>query len=66
VRGNILIDNETFLVTDFVNLKIKSTQSFKVIYRVRMYTRILIEMSRLSHCVSQENKCITLSKYIMG
>jgi hypothetical protein len=26
VRDDILIDNKTFLVTDFVNLKIKSAQ----------------------------------------
>jgi hypothetical protein len=45
VRDNIPIDSETLLVTDFVNLKIKPTQSFKVVYRVRIYTRILIEMS---------------------
>jgi hypothetical protein len=27
--GDVHIDNETFLVTDFVNLKIKTTQSFR-------------------------------------
>jgi hypothetical protein len=45
VRDNIPIDSEILLVTDFVNLKIKPSQSFKVVYRVRIYTRILIEMS---------------------
>jgi hypothetical protein len=28
VVGDVLIDSEAFLITDFVNLKIKSTQSF--------------------------------------
>jgi hypothetical protein len=33
---------ETLLVTDFVNLKIKSVQSFKDAHRDRMYVHIFI------------------------
>jgi hypothetical protein len=33
VRGDVLVDSKSLLVTDFVNLKIKSVQSFKSIYR---------------------------------
>jgi hypothetical protein len=29
VRDDVFVDSETLLVTDFVNLKIKPTQSFK-------------------------------------
>jgi hypothetical protein len=36
------INNESFLVTDFVNLKIKLTQSFKNIYRGKSYVYIFI------------------------
>jgi hypothetical protein len=33
VGGDILIDNETLLVINFINLKIKSTQSFRGIHK---------------------------------
>jgi hypothetical protein len=45
VRGDVLVDSETLLVTDFVNLKIKSTQSFRCAYRGRVCIRVLIEVS---------------------
>jgi hypothetical protein len=32
VRDDVLVDSETFLMTDFMNLKIKSAQSFKYVY----------------------------------
>jgi hypothetical protein len=37
-----LVDSETVLMTDFVNLNIKSTQSFEGFYRVRVYVHIII------------------------
>jgi hypothetical protein len=45
VGGDVLIDNDTFLVNNFVNLKIKLTQSFKDANRDMMYVRIFIMMS---------------------
>jgi hypothetical protein len=33
------------LVTDFVNLKIKSAQSFRCVHRDRMYVHVFIRMS---------------------
>jgi hypothetical protein len=33
-EGDVPVDNKTLLVTDFVNLKIKSTQSFKYGHKV--------------------------------
>jgi hypothetical protein len=36
VGGDVIIDNETFLVTDFINLRIKLAQSFRVAHRGRM------------------------------
>jgi hypothetical protein len=33
VGGDVLVDNETLLMTDFVNLKIKLIQSFKDVHR---------------------------------
>jgi hypothetical protein len=39
------IDNESFLVTDFVNIKIKPTQSFRDAYRGSVYVRVFIEIS---------------------
>jgi hypothetical protein len=40
-----LIDSETLLVTDFVNLKINSAQSFKSVYRDMVYVYIFIWVS---------------------
>jgi hypothetical protein len=42
VRGDISVHSETLLITDFVNLKIKLTQSFKYAYRDRMCIFILM------------------------
>jgi hypothetical protein len=45
VGDDVPIDSESFLVTDFVNLKIKSAQCFEGAYRGRMCVRIFIETS---------------------
>jgi hypothetical protein len=34
--GDVPVDSETFLLTDFIDLKIKPTQSFKCTYRGMM------------------------------
>jgi hypothetical protein len=45
VGGDIPIDSDVILVTDFVNLKIKPTQSFRCVHRDRMCVYIFIEVS---------------------
>jgi hypothetical protein len=45
VGGDVSVDSETFLVTDFMNLKIKLTQSFRVAYRGRVCIRVFIDVS---------------------
>jgi hypothetical protein len=45
VLNDISVDSEMFLVTDFINIKIKSTQSFRNADRVRMYMHVFIEIS---------------------
>jgi hypothetical protein len=45
VGGDVPIDSETFLINDFMNLKIKSTQSFEGAHRGRMCIRVFIGMS---------------------
>jgi hypothetical protein len=40
-----LIDSETLLMTDFVNLKIKPTQYFRCAHRSMMYIHIFIGVS---------------------
>jgi hypothetical protein len=45
VRGDIPIDSEALLVTDFVNLKIKPAQSFRDAHRGRMYVCMFVELS---------------------
>jgi hypothetical protein len=37
VRDDVPIDSKTFLMTDFVNLKIKLTQFFRDTHRDRIY-----------------------------
>jgi hypothetical protein len=39
------IDSELLLMTDFINLKIKSTQYFRCVYRDMMCVRVFIEVS---------------------
>jgi hypothetical protein len=45
VGGDVPIDSETLLVTDFMNLKIKSAQSFRNAHRDRVYVRMFIGMN---------------------
>jgi hypothetical protein len=39
---DILVNSETFLMTDFVNLKIKPAQSFEGAHRNRIYVFIRV------------------------
>jgi hypothetical protein len=45
VEDDVSVDSEILLVTDFVNLKIKSAQSFKCANRGRVYIHVSIDMS---------------------
>jgi hypothetical protein len=45
VGGSVSVDSETLLVTDFVSLKIKLTQSFRCAHKNRVCARIFIELS---------------------
>jgi hypothetical protein len=45
VEGDAPIDSELLLMTDFINLKIKSAQYFRCVYRDMMCVRVFIEMS---------------------
>jgi hypothetical protein len=51
VRDDVPVDNETLLVTDFVNLKIKSAQSFRDAYKGRVCVHVFIKM-RARTCMS--------------
>jgi hypothetical protein len=54
VGYNVPVDSETLLVTDFVNLKIKSAQFFKYAHRSKVCVRVFIGVSvhmRMSICV---------------
>jgi hypothetical protein len=44
VVGDVTIDSDV-LLTNFVNLKIKSVQSFRVVHRNRVYVHIFIGVS---------------------
>jgi hypothetical protein len=39
VKDDVPVDSETLLITEFVNLKIKSTQSFECVYRDKVFMR---------------------------
>jgi hypothetical protein len=45
VGGDALVDSETLLVTDFVNLKINPTQSFECAHISRVCVHMFIWMS---------------------
>jgi hypothetical protein len=45
VEDDVPINNETLLVINFMNLKIKSTQSFRYAHRVRVYMCVFIEVN---------------------
>jgi hypothetical protein len=42
VRDDVFINNETFLIIDFINLKIKSAQSFGDAHIDRVCVRVFI------------------------
>jgi hypothetical protein len=54
VEDDVPIDSKVFLVTDFVNLKIKPTQSFGCANRSRMCVRVFIGV----------NTCTCMSIYV--
>jgi hypothetical protein len=43
--GNVCVNSEALCVTDFMNLKIKSAQSFRVIHSDRLYVCVFIGVS---------------------
>jgi hypothetical protein len=45
VGGDVPIDSDTLLVTEFVNLKIKPAQSFRGAHRGRVCMRVFIGVS---------------------
>jgi hypothetical protein len=45
VGGDVCVNSETFLVTDFVNLKIKPTQSFGGAHKGRVCVCVFIWVS---------------------
>jgi hypothetical protein len=45
VGGDVPIDNETLLVIDFVNLKIKPAQSFRCVRRDMVHVHVFIKIS---------------------
>jgi hypothetical protein len=50
VEGNVIIDSEPLLMTDFMNLKIKSDQSFEMLIRIGCAC-IFIEVSTFILCM---------------
>jgi hypothetical protein len=50
VKDDIFVDNDVFLMIDFINLKIKSVQSFRDVHKNNVYIYIFIRM-RMRSCV---------------
>jgi hypothetical protein len=44
VVDDVFVDSETFLVTHFINFQIKPTQSFKNIYKEKIYIHMFIKV----------------------
>jgi hypothetical protein len=54
VGGDVPVDSDVLLVTDFMNLKIKLTQSFEYAHKSKMCSCVFIEVSAhtcMSICV---------------
>jgi hypothetical protein len=49
VEGNVPVDSEAFLVTDFINLKIKPDHSFRGAHRGRVCVRVYIHRGECSY-----------------
>jgi hypothetical protein len=49
VGGDVPVDSDTLLMTDFVNLKIKPAQFFGGAHRGRIYVRVFIEVSACTY-----------------
>jgi hypothetical protein len=62
VGDDVFVDSETFLVTDFVNLKIKSAQFFRDAYRGRLCVRVFIRVSGRT-CISIYVCTVFLTKF---
>jgi hypothetical protein len=60
VGDDVSVDSETFLVTHFVNLKIKSAQSFGGVHRYRVCVRVFIGVS--AHTCMSIYVCIVFLK----
>jgi hypothetical protein len=60
VGGDVPVDNETLLMTDFVNLKIKPTQSFRDAHKGRVCMRMFIGVS--AHTCMSIYVCIVFLK----
>jgi hypothetical protein len=45
VKDDVFVDNDVFLVTDFINFKTKVAQFFKDVYKDRVYIHIFIKVS---------------------
>jgi hypothetical protein len=57
VGSDVPVDSEVFLMTDFINLKIKSVQFFRDAHMIRMYVHMFIGVSVYT--------CINIYVYIM-
>jgi hypothetical protein len=62
VGGDVTVDNESLLMTDFVNLKIKLTQSFGGAHRGRVCVRVFIGVS--AHMCMSIRVCIVSQKKV--
>jgi hypothetical protein len=49
VEGDISIDNDTLLVTDFMKLKIMSIQFFIGVHKDRVYIYVFIDVSAYTY-----------------
>jgi hypothetical protein len=51
VGGDIPVDSKMLLITDFIDLKIKPTQSFRCAHRNRVYMRAFIGVSAHTYII---------------
>jgi hypothetical protein len=57
VVGDVPVDSDAFLITDFMNLKIKSTQSFRCANRDKIY--LCVNRSEYSYIYIYIYTCVS-------
>jgi hypothetical protein len=63
VVADVPVNSETLLVIDFVNLKIKPTQTFECALLVTDFVNLKIKPAQTFECARRARMCVFIGKY---